>query len=131
MNITHVKEEYAKERRKLINKGVGGDGLRCISRACSHIVYVEQLKESQLPPLEEELEKRIMKHFAGKFRRHFVQVKTTLPYSYLLIPVDAEIEMAKRRAEFNLRGYNARERIQEDAEKEKVWTYIWDCLLIV
>jgi hypothetical protein len=39
--------------------------------------------------------------------------------------------MAKRRAEFNLRGYNARERIQEDAEKEKVWTYIWDCLLIV
>lgn len=32
----------------------------------------------------------------------------------------AEIEMQKRRSETNLRFYSARERIQEDQEKEKV-----------
>ena len=41
---------------------------------------------------------------------------------------DTEIEMQKRRSETNLRFYNARERIQEDADKEKVryiFTYIF------
>jgi len=52
------------------------------------------LKESDLPPYEEEFEKRCVKHFA-------------------------EIEMQRRRSETNLRFYNARERIQEDAEKER------------
>ncbi len=41
-------------------------------------------------------------------------------FSVLTEFICLEIEMARRRAETNLRGYNARERIQEDAEKQKV-----------
>lgn len=84
MNIEYIREEAATERRRLLAKGV---------------------KENALPPLEDEMDKRLMKHFA-------------------------EIEMQSRRSETNLRFYNARERIQEDSdkarlredmEKEKAW----------
>lgn len=74
LNIEYVVEELQKERRRLISKGV---------------------KESALPDYNEDLEKRLMKHFA-------------------------EIEMQRRRSETNLRFYNARERLQEDADKAKV-----------
>ena len=39
--------------------------------------------------------------------------------SYVLL-LGVEMEMQKRRSEVNLRFYNARERIQEDSEKEQV-----------
>jgi hypothetical protein len=52
------------------------------------------VKETALPPYDDELNKRLMKHFA-------------------------EIEMGRRRSEELRRTYNARERIKEDEDKEK------------
>jgi tetratricopeptide (TPR) repeat protein len=74
MNIEHVKGELAKERRRALAKGTA---------------------ESDLPPLEEEEARRLMKHFA-------------------------EMEMLRRRSEKNLRAYSAREKMQEKEQQQKV-----------
>ena len=51
-------------------------------------------KEGDLLPIEDEIKRKTLIHFA-------------------------DIEMAKRRSEHCLRAYNARERLLEDAQKEK------------
>lgn len=59
------------------------------------------MNESELPTVEEGLQKAAMAHFA-------------------------EIEMSRRRSEKNLRVYNARDRMAEDKEKEKVNVFSYD-----
>lgn len=90
------------------------------------------MKEANLPPAEEELERRLIKHFAGVCIYTHILIQLYISYTvfffsrtsfhvltYMCMRV-TEIEMQKRRSETNLRFYNARERIQEDADKEKV-----------
>ena len=82
MNIEHVKGELAKERRRALAKGTA---------------------ESDLPPLEEEEARRLMKHFA-------------------------EMEMLRRRSEKNLRAYSAREKMQEKEQQQKVRRFACLCV---
>lgn len=51
MNIDYVKKEATKERKRLLNKG---------------------MKESDMPTLEEDIEKRLMKKFAGNTIYHII-----------------------------------------------------------
>ena len=53
------------------------------------------MKESELPPEQEELQRRLMKHFA-------------------------DIEQMRRRSEANRRMYNARDKMAEAEEEEQV-----------
>ena len=73
MNIEFVRNEVAKDRKRLLGKGA---------------------KDSDLLPIEEEIKRRIMIHFA-------------------------DIEMQRRRSENCLRAHNARERLIEDQQKEQ------------
>eukprot|EP00596_Hydrurales_sp_CCMP1899_P003737 CAMPEP_0119042338 /NCGR_PEP_ID=MMETSP1177-20130426/14612_1 /TAXON_ID=2985 /ORGANISM="Ochromonas sp, Strain CCMP1899" /LENGTH=467 /DNA_ID=CAMNT_0007009051 /DNA_START=257 /DNA_END=1657 /DNA_ORIENTATION=- len=85
INIEHITKEVTKERKRLLAKDV-----------------------KDLLPLDEQITKKLMKHFA-------------------------EIEMLKRRSEKNIHAYNAREKMQEgeeqaqvvkDAKFEKEWSDI-------
>jgi len=73
MNIEYVREETAAERKRLLAKGA---------------------TESSLPPLQDEVERQIMKHFA-------------------------DIEMSRRRSEQVQRSHNTREKLQEKEEENK------------
>lgn len=71
-NIEYVRQEVAKDRKRLLGKGA---------------------RDADLLPLDEEIKRRTMMHFA-------------------------EIEMQKRRSEHCLRAHSARERLLEDQQKE-------------
>lgn len=81
MNIEFVEKETRKERKRLLNKGVGGclylTNFLSITCIMLHFDVVDdgrwrvfaaagQVDENTLPPIEEAIEKATVKHFAGK-----------------------------------------------------------------
>lgn len=74
MNIEFVHDEARKERRRLLAKGV---------------------VEATLPSLEEDIDKRLLKHFA-------------------------DMELKKQKSEKNLHAHSTREKMMEDQEKEQM-----------
>lgn len=76
------------------------------------------MKEYELPPLEEDTQKRIMKYFAGAVWRRICLAGICM-FPVMLISV-SDMELRKRKSDVNLRSHNAREKMFEEEEKAKV-----------
>lgn len=66
------------------------------------------MSEHELLPLEEQLEKRTMKHFAGSL---------SFSSSYLRL---VDMFLQKKKSEKNIHAHNSREKMFEEKEKEEV-----------
>ena len=68
--------------------------------------------------MEDYLRNKTMKHFAGHSLSDFFSSNILL---VMLMSLKIEIERMRRISDKNMRAYNARDKMQENEEKEKVF----------
>ena len=69
-----------------------------------------------------------MKHFAGHSLSDFFSSNILL---VMLMSLKKEIERMRRISDKNMRAYNARDKMQENEEKEKVFFFIFKLMLLL